>query len=383
MVEKKERNSNIELMRIVSMIFIIIYHINMHAGFETPTGFIKILMSILVCLIVVHVNSYVLVTGYFQSKSSMKLGKVIKLNNSVWFYKVLYLVIFLILIKCTNIPIYSEISPVDTLKTLMPFDYGIYWFVDCYLVLYIISPLLNIIVKNTNKRQNFMILVALFVLISCIGTFGKDEIIYTRNGHSLISFIFLYFIGAYLAKYPIEKEKLLKNTNNTQRRLLYLFLYLFFAMLTFLFKEVANTFLVGGTLSHEIGTILSNQYLNYTSPSILFSSIFYVLFFTTLNIKSKKINSISKYIFGVYLVHENKLLFENMYKWIGFDKIQYTSFKLIMIILLLAIVILIVSLFIEFLRQLLFKFIYNRKISIKFRKKYQDYVEKLGLKINW
>ena len=383
MVEKKERNSNIELMRIVSMIFIIIYHINMHAGFETPTGFIKILMSILVCLIVVHVNSYVLVTGYFQSKSSMKLGKVIKLNNSVWFYKVLYLVIFLILIKCTNIPIYSEISPVDTLKTLMPFDYGIYWFVDCYLVLYIISPLLNIIVKNTNKRQNFMILVALFVLISCIGTFGKDEIIYTRNGHSLISFIFLYFIGAYLAKYPIEKEKLLKNTNNTQRRLLYLFLYLFFAMLTFLFKEVANTFLVGGTLSHEIGTILSNQYLNYTSPSILFSSIFYVLFFTTLNIKSKKINSISKYIFGVYLVHENKLLFENMYKWIGFDKIQYTSFKLIMIILLLAIVILIVSLFIEFLRQLLFKFIYNRKILIKFRKKYQDYVEKLGLKINW
>lgn len=383
MVEKKERNSNIELMRIVSMIFIIIYHINMHAGFETPTGFIKILMSILVCLIVVHVNSYVLVTGYFQSKSSMKLGKVIKLNNSVWFYKVLYLVIFLILIKCTNIPIYSEISPVDTLKTLMPFDYGIYWFVDCYLVLYIISPLLNIIVKNTNKRQNFMILVALFVLISCIGTFGKDEIIYTRNGHSLISFIFLYFIGAYLAKYPIEKEKLLKNTNNTQRRLLYLFLYLFFAMLTFLFKEVANTFLVGGTLSHEIGTILSNQYLNYTSPSILFSSIFYVLFFTTLNIKSKKINSISKYIFGVYLVHENKLLFENMYKWIGFDKIQYTSFKLIMIILLLAIVILIVSLFIEFLRQLLFKFIYNRKISIKFRKKYQDYVAKLGLKINW
>lgn len=383
MVEKKERNSNIELMRIISMFFIIIYHINMHAGFEAPSGFIEILMSILICLIVVHVNSYVLVTGYFQSKSSLKISKVIKLNNSVWFYKVLYLIIFLFLIKYTNIPIYSDISPVDTIKTLMPFDYGIYWFIDCYLVLYIISPLLNIIVKNTNKKQHFMILIALFILISCIGTFGKDEIIYTRNGHSLISFIFLYFIGAYLAKYPIEKERILKNTNNTQRRLLYLFLYLFFVMLTFLFKEVANTFLSGGTLSHEIGTILSNQYLNYTSPSILFSSIFYVLFFTTLNIKSKKINSISKYIFGVYLIHENKLLFENMYKWMEFDKIQYTSFKLITIILLLSIVIFIVSIFIEFLRQKLFKFIYNRKIFCRFRKWYRSYLEKLGLKINW
>ena len=154
-------------------------------------------------------------------------------------------------------------------------------------------------------------------------------------------------------------------------------------MLTFLFKEVANTFLSGGTLSHEIGTILSNQYLNYTSPSILFSSIFYVLFFTTLNIKSKKINSISKYIFGVYLIHENKLLFENMYKWMEFDKIQYTSFKLITIILLLSIVIFIVSIFIEFLRQKLFKFIYNRKIFCRFRKWYRSYLEKLGLKINW
>lgn len=383
MIQNKERNSNIELMRIISMIFIIIYHINMHAGFEKATGFTDILISIVSCLIVVHVNSYVLVTGYYQYKSKLKASKIIKLNNSMWFYKVLFLVVFLLLIKFTNINIYSSILPVDIIKTLMPLDYGIYWFIDCYLVLYIISPILNKVIQNTSKRQHFMILITLFLLVSCIGTFGKDEIIYTRNGHSLISFIFLYFIGAYLSKYPIENEKVLNSTNNTQRRVLYLFLYLFSSMLTFMFSETASKFLSGGTLSHEIGTILENQFLNYTSPSILFSSIFYFLFFTTLNIKSEKINSISKCILGVYLIHENKFLFENIYKWIGLNTMHYNLFKLVFIFVVLTISIFIISLAIEFIRQKIFQFIYNRKISSKIRIKYRKFFSKLGFNINW
>ena len=42
-----------------------------------------------------------------------------------------------------------------------------------------------------------------------------------------------------------------------------------------------------------------------------------------------------------------------------------------------------VGFFVEFLRQYIFKCIYNWKISQKFRNKYRLFFANLGLKINW
>ena len=70
-----KRNSNFELMRIVSMFFVVLWHIILHGNVinncANPT--IKILLQIIMFCIIIHVNSFVLLSGYFQSKSEFKL----------------------------------------------------------------------------------------------------------------------------------------------------------------------------------------------------------------------------------------------------------------------------------------------------------------------
>lgn len=68
------RQSNFELLRIVSMIFIILYHIIIHGHVienSTNAG-LNVILNLLIFISLVHVNSYVIVTGYFQSTSEFK-----------------------------------------------------------------------------------------------------------------------------------------------------------------------------------------------------------------------------------------------------------------------------------------------------------------------
>ena len=66
---KRERLSNFELMRITSMFFIVVYHFIVDTGgklISHTSGLANIILIFLSLIIIVHVNSFVMVTGYFQ-----------------------------------------------------------------------------------------------------------------------------------------------------------------------------------------------------------------------------------------------------------------------------------------------------------------------------
>ena len=71
----KDRNSNFELMRIISMVFIILWHIILHGNMisNSTNESIKFLLNFIQYILVIHVNSFVVLSGYFQSKSNFKL----------------------------------------------------------------------------------------------------------------------------------------------------------------------------------------------------------------------------------------------------------------------------------------------------------------------
>ena len=61
--EKKIRQSNFELMRIISMILIIMWHLIFHGGLlETNPTKINIILELFILIGAVHVNSFILVT---------------------------------------------------------------------------------------------------------------------------------------------------------------------------------------------------------------------------------------------------------------------------------------------------------------------------------
>lgn len=381
-MNSKVRNSNFELMRIISMLFIVIYHVRMHSGFNNATGSVAIFLNFITTIMVVHVNSFVLISGYYQSKSKVKLSKAISINNAAWFYKVLFLIIALVLTRHFSIALTDEIKPLEIIKTLLPFDYGIYWFVDCYLALYLISPILNKLIDSLSKKNFQKILAILFILLCIIPTITLDEVIFTRGGHSITSFIFLYLLGAYLRIYPVKENYYFRRLTDTGRQALFIIVILITAIVTLFCNIVAGKLIHYGTASNYLGYILNNFYINYGSPLIVIESVAYFLFFETLNFKSKFINFISRYTFGVYLVHENIYVRDNIYRWLGLADVNVTI-KTMFLMFGLGMALFIISMLIEIVRQAIFKFIYNRKISCKFRKLYQGYFQKLGLDLNW
>lgn len=384
----RTRNSNFELMRIVSMVFIIIYHIIFRTGsiysYEM-SALTYMLLKFIIAIVLVHVNSFIILTGYFQCKKDMKITKFFSINNAVWFYQVVFLIIALLITYYFNIPLVYPITKLDVFKSIIPLDYGLYWYIGCYLILYIISPILNKVINNCNKKSFQKIIVTLFILFSIIPTLTLDGVVYTKEGHSVANFILLYFIGAYLRLYPISKSSVLKRLSNTANRTLYILLFLgcsIISLLCFTMSEQLSNPNNGDIVNH-ISSIFFNFYNSFGSPILIIQTMSYFLFFETLDFKNKFINKISKYTLGVYLIHENIYVRDNMYGLIGCFNVKNFKLKEVLMIFFVAIIIFVVCLIIEMIRQLIFKFIYKRNFSCKFRKWYRSYFERLGLKINW
>ena len=113
--EKIIRKSNFELMRIISMFFIIVCHVidsgNLINNCRNST--LIIIFEMFMFLTRVHVNSFMLLSGYFQSKSKFKIKKLFKMILQVWFYLIIF---FLIALKFNLI---KEINAMTILKLFL------------------------------------------------------------------------------------------------------------------------------------------------------------------------------------------------------------------------------------------------------------------------
>lgn len=131
----KERFSNYELMRIISIYFVILGHTLSWGGIDAnSTPAVNTLIKFIYAIIIVHVNSFILVSGYFQSESKFKLIKVIKLLFYMWLYTLIFT---LIGYKFGWI----EYTMTGFIQTILPIKFSSYWFIKVYIVLYCLSPL--------------------------------------------------------------------------------------------------------------------------------------------------------------------------------------------------------------------------------------------------
>ena len=286
----KKRLSNIELLRIMSMLMIITLHLLSFSGLlETYKNFsfTSLLVWGLESLCFVAVNCYVLISGYFLIDSSFKFKKLFKIWIEVFFYSV---IIYLSLLFTKTI----TFGYASLLKSFFPILLGNYWFISVYTILYILSPFLNKLVHALNKSQYLYLIILIFLIFSVWNTFipAIDTINY-GGSYSISWFICLYIIAGYLKRFPFRKNI---------RNWLYLFIYLLCSIINvfayFLIKKLNITFLRPDFL------------YNYYSITVLIAAVNLFLFFKGLNNVSN--SSIQKLIaffatstFGIYLIHEN------------------------------------------------------------------------------
>lgn len=367
----KIRDSNYELLRIVSMIFIIIWHIIFHGDLLWNTiGVSKFVLDFVLIFVVFHVNSFVLIMGYYQSQTKFKLKKLIALLLEVAFYN--FVINFIL--KETNLISYTNIEYINQISF---YNLTAFWFFSCYIITYLLSPFLNKIIDKFDKTTLKKLIITLLIAF-CLIPFFTGNLMYYSDGYGVAHFILLYFIGAYINKYDINKT-LFSDKNITQKRCI--LLVIFFASLLFNFSlSYLQKYMVSldSNILRDIANKFGECILRYNNPLVMIQSVSIFILFGTFKFKSKIINKVSSLTFGIYLIHENHYIRANIYKWIGLDtgSIIYGK-SIILKVIILAILIFVVCAIIEWLRQLLFKFISKLKIMKKIDNKFMTWLSNL------
>jgi surface polysaccharide O-acyltransferase-like enzyme len=323
LLQKNIRNPNFELLRIISIIMIIGLHLFGHGGILDAFGSKHYpLWSIEAC-ISVSVNCYVFISGYFLVTSKFKLRKLFMLYLQVLFYSVVIYVILLTLgiVQFNKIRLVQELLPILSRR---------YWFVTCYVAMYILSPFLNkLIMQLTKKQMQIFIIILLFlfcewnVLITFLSTLNTD------HGYGVGWFICLYFLAAYIR---LHYDKKINK---------YFYLLFYFAICFI-------------TAALKTGLGLAGLF-RYSSITILFASLSLFLFFRELDIKNKFANKViftlAPLSLGVYLIHDNKLIRSILYTDILHLDKYMTSVNIYLLIILCLLIIFTAAIIIEYIRK--------------------------------
>lgn len=345
-IKKDSRNYGIELLRIISMFFIINLHSLLHGGVLNNLT-INTLQYNVMWLIEIFfycaVDIFALITGYVyysDEKKKFKYSNYIKLWFEVVFYSLLINIIFII-IKKQNFDIRI------ILNCFFPVARNSYWYFTSYTGLFFLIPILNAGIRNieNNKlKKYFIVVVLLFSVFDTI--FKRFNLI---NGYSVIWFCILYILGA-----TIKKCNIGKNLKTYQS----LFIIFFLGIITFAFFKCG----------FETKLIKRDLLISYTSPTILGMAILYLISASKMKFKNKlkkPLKFISASAFSVYLINDNFLIRENYIKNSFVGLVNHSTIKSVLYLLAFAIVFLILAILIDKIRILIFKLLKIDKLSEK------------------
>ena len=375
---EKIRNSNFELMRIVSMLLIVVWHVIIHGNVivNCMTPAIKIVLQILLFLIIVHVNSFIILSGYFQSKSAVKVSKIIKLLLQVIFYSILILIISIRVGWIENYTIVTIINNIGITSL------NNYWFIKMYLIMYIFSDYINKFIDRLSRKEYKNFIMICFVMLSVIPFLTGHRVI-ENNGYTFFNFIFIYMIGGYLRRYPLKETYHFKNMSLNGYRIFLICGFLLFGFSNFLLNYFATQVNGASSLLNEFSVRISATYLNYSTPFVIIQTILYFEFFKTLTCKMHWANKVSGLMFGIYLLHDNEIVRSHLYKIIKIDNGLFEGYTIFLKIILASLSIFLVCLCIEWIRKIICTKLYNLKITKNCILKLKQFINSFHCKISW
>lgn len=298
-IKKSERNSSIELLRIIAMLCIVCHHFVVYGNFEFEKisfGINKFMLDNL-ALGKLGVNIFIIISGYYLIKSNLHKEKIVRLILDVQFYA---LVMYSFCVAA-GVEEFSSNSLFHSFTTII---YGEYWFFTAYIVLFLIAPYINILLNNLTRGQHLKLILILVFLSCFISDFMYGKVYINQLG----VFIMLYCIGAFIRLYPegiLDKKYI---------GVLCVFSSMFMFVLFNLSKELAG---------------IKGEY-HYASQHILILAWSIGMFIMFLQITipcSKIINTISSATFGIYLIHDNPHMRSFLWETV-FKNAEYTYSKL-------------------------------------------------------
>lgn len=298
--QKKPRNSNLELYRIIVMLLIVAHHYVVNSGLmpeleKDPLSAKSIYFYLFGMWGKTGINCFVLITGYFMCKSHITIRKFLKLFLEVEFYNVIFYAIFTI----TN---YQPFSMKEALLMLWPVKSISGGFVSCFLVFYMFIPFLNILISHLDKKKHGRLVLLCLFTYTLMGTIHCFEV----SMNYVSWFCVLYFIASYIRLYGFYPRF---NTLKWGGITCLMVILSILSVLYMAYKQSLGLPRWAYSYVADSNTLLA---VATAVPSFMF--------FKDLKMKHHKwINTIAASTFGVLLIHANS---DTMRQWLWKDTLH-------------------------------------------------------------
>lgn len=286
----KERQSNIELLRIIAIAFIVIWHVSIHAQKgELPTH------NYIGAITITGVNLFLLITGYFGLK--LRWSSLLNIVAVVVFYTLLSIIANAYILGIS--PSFGNI-----VQLCAPVSCSPWWFVSCYYILMLLSPAINIAIEKSSNKQFLYILFSLIYLSCVSGLLFKNTI--NHNGLCITQFITMYWVGNAIKRFNVNGGVKAKH---------------------FVTAYIIATLAIFITQKFNVGTY------TYNNPLIIIAAVSLFCIVAKLNFTNKWVNWLATFMFPVYLLQDSPFGFK-VYKMLyNFGKAEdFCSTKYVLVL---------------------------------------------------
>lgn len=193
--ERAFRNSNMELLRIIAMLMIVMIHACGYLTTFCSHGMWRYYSGAINGICNIGVTLFILISGYYGV--TCKVQKMVRMECMMITFSLLETLLLVLFLP-------EEVQGATLLeqliKSCLPFITRKYWFYSCYVCLVLFSGYLDRFIDMLGERGLRRLLVMLLVLFSVFPTLFYFEIV-PDNGKGLVQMIMIYLIGRYIRLY--------------------------------------------------------------------------------------------------------------------------------------------------------------------------------------
>lgn len=332
-----QRLSNMELLRIISMLMVLAVHIDgASLGLPAPDGDFASLSArdiwriAVESVAIIGVNSFTMISGYFGIRLRWR-GVLSFLFECIFYSVTIYII---------DAALFGRFSWNGWLESWMVLTHTDLWYVPAYFGLMLLSPMLNSGL-DAMPRRTFQMVLGLFTVFNiwCGWWWGGE---FNPTGYTIVQLILVYMIARYI--------RLHVSLDDIRKRRAVI-------MAVYAVSLVA--------ISATAVCMPSLMAYAYNSPFVLLSTVCFFLIFLSFEFTSPVINYMAGSAFAVYLIHKSPQVWGNMLRpfvrmlW---DSLPLPLFSLAAIGIVLGLYLLAVV--VDPIRRMLFKAI-SRAVTIR------------------
>ena len=294
MISTEQRNAGIDLLRILSIFFVVLLHFSemWQTEYASETYFLQTGIKVL-CFCCVDV--FAMISGYVGLRSRHEFRRLI----DIWLIVVLYSVFSMIF--SLTLENDASLSFWMIAKAFLPVMSFKHWYFSAYFILFFFMPMINRFVESDDICNHVFACLGLTIM-STVGTLldSAANLWSIEKGFSVFWLFMMYYVGALIKKYQPYLQRFCKK-----------------AWILYILCSILSVAVIVTLSMMQFDPKQAEIPLNYVSPLTVLSAISLVLTFQGLEISSVRVRELiqifSATTFSVYILHYDKVI----WRWLG------------------------------------------------------------------